>query len=1190
MKISRSRKPTKSKPDPVKSRPVRSSGGRKGDGNDPRRQAAYFRELFESSPEGIVALDRNDNVVDANPSFLKLFGYSLPEIKGRQLNDLIVPDKLSEEGADLSRRVLKNEPIEAETLRKRKDGTLVRVSVLGTPIMLGKDRIGIYGIYRDITKQKSAEEALRESEARYRALVESANDIIYSTDLTGHFVYANPVALRTTGYSEKEVIGTRYLDLIPEYFRAKAEAHYRNQVMTHAPSSYFEFPALTKSGKEIWLGQIVQLIKKKGRTVGIQAIARDVTERKRVEDELRENRNQLQTVISTVNDGITFSDENGHFEVFNPAMEKLTGYSMAEANAGDFSNILYPDPEARQRALDGLKELLEKGEVHDAETTITTKSGELRTLLVTTKLLHANSRNMFLSAYRDITERKRTEGELQQSEKRFREMFDDAPVGYHELDVEGRVTRVNHTELELLGYTLEEMLGQYVWSFVEEEELSRRAVLAKLKGALPPGQNLERRYRRKDGTNVPVLIQDRLLWDTQGEIVGIRTTVQDITERKRMEQEFLAVMSHEIRTPMNGVIGMTELLTRTQLTPEQAEYVDTIRVSGEALMTVINDILDFSKIESGRIELEDSVFELKPCIEEVYDLLSSKASEKGLDLLYWVDAEVPPMIIGDKHRIRQILTNLVGNAIKFTNDGEIYISVALKWKVGKLFELEFSVKDTGIGIPKEKLDRLFQPFTQADSSTTRRYGGTGLGLAISLRLVELMQGKMRVESEEGKGSVFHFTIQSMMPDPSVSVPDIYARGKDLDIEGKRILIVDDNKTNLQILKQLCHHWRLLPRLTSSPKEALEWITKGDPFDLGLFDMQMPGMDGVQLAGEVRKLRPATRLPLILLSSIGPGLRLAGAQQDLFFAEVSKPVKHSQLFNVLNEALSGAKARLQSPKAAPAKVDRAQGPLSILIAEDNLINQKLLLHIIGELGYPADVVANGVEVLNALKTKWYDIVFMDVHMPEMDGLEASRRIVNSRRAEERPKIVALTADAMSDDRQKCLDAGMDDYLSKPVRVDDVRATLERWGAHGSKSAPVPEIEESKDFIEFERRVMKRLDELGIGGNSPFVVELIGDFMKSVDQLMDMAAKAFEGRDSGRLGHAAHSLKGSSTTFDLQAISALCGDIERAAGKNELDGLGPKLEELKSLFAQVRPNLVALRVKMTRVLDGQDTPTV
>ena len=1288
----------------------------------------YYRHLFEGSPEGIVTLDKTGVVVDANHSFLRLFGYSIKEIKRRELDDLIVPDNLSDEGRNLSRRVLSNETIEAETTRRRKDGSLIRVSVLGTPIMVGKSRVGIYGIYRDITKHKIAEEALRESEGRYRSIVESARDIIYSADLSGHFIYANPNALEATGYSELEIIGTKYLDLIPAHFRQQAEAFYKKQVLTNTASSYFEFPATRKDGKEIWLGQIVQLVKREGRTVGIQAIARDVTERKRIEDELRENQNQLAMVIDTVNEGITFSDERGHFEVFNPTMERLTGYTKEEANATDFSLLLYPDPDSRQRALDGLKDLLEKGEIHDEETTITTKSQDQRILLVTTKLLNANGRKMFLSAYRDITERKRMEEnleanrawlsaifdnvgvgisiidptgryiqanrwwterlgytleelrrftshdithqddreasrsemqtlvqgrvghyelekryvckngevfwailavtpirrpggeleavvgiisditerkraqeELQVSEIRFREMFDEAPVGYHELDTSGQITRVNRTELQTLGYTTEEMCGRPVWDFIEERDASQHSVLQKLAGERPPGRNVERTYRRKDGSTVPVLCEDKLLRDIEGRITGIRTTLQDITHRKRMEEElksakeaaeaatkakseFLAVMSHEIRTPMNGVIGMTDLLTQTTLTAEQSDLVDTLRVSGETLLTVINDILDFSKIESGKIELEEAPFEPRTCIEEVYDLLSQKASAKNLDLLYWIDPEVPSGIIGDKYRLRQIMFNLIGNAIKFTEKGEIFTSVKLKWRVGKTFELQFSVRDSGIGIPQDKLDRLFKAFMQVDSSTTRRYGGTGLGLAISMRLVELMKGKIWVESEMGKGSNFHFTMQSSVPTTSEVLPEVYVRGKNVAIAGRRVLLVDDNATNLRILRDLCHHWQLIPRATQSPAEALEWIKKGDPFDLGILDMQMPDVDGEQLAHSIRSLRPSAALKLILLSSLGSAVREGERGEELFFAEVAKPIKQSQLYNVIAEALSGQKVATSRKKSSVDHKTAAQAPMNILVAEDNAVNQKLILHILQQFGHTADVVSNGLEVLKILERKKFDIILMDVQMPEMDGLETTRTIVNSRTIDERPKIIALTADAMIEDRQKCIDAGMDDYLSKPVHMDDVAAILSRWGPAPGKREQTPQEEESKEFLEFEKAVLQRLKEFGVAGDPGFVVGLLDDFIKTAQQLIAELPGAYARRDHSRLDYLSHTLKGSFTTFNLIHLVAIAAGIEKRAEANELDGLEKDLEVLRTQFEHMKPLLMVLRGKLVRQSGG------
>ncbi|MBI4769930.1 MAG: response regulator [Chloroflexi bacterium] len=766
---------------------------------------------------------------------------------------------------------------------------------------------------------------------------------------------------------------------------------------------------------------------------------------------------------------------------------------------------------------------------------------------------------------------------------------------------------------EMTGVKAADMLGKGNYEYSLPFYGERRPILIDL--VLRPHEEIEKKYAHLKqhgailvGEAVVPLLQGQpaylyatasALRNSKGEIAGAIETIRDISDRKRAEQElhqtkaeaeaarqqaeaanqaksaFLATMSHEIRTPMNGIIGMTGLLLDTPLTPDQLEFAQTIRNSGETLLTIINDILDFSKIESRKMELESQPFNLRDCLESALDLVATTAAEKKLDLAYVIEDGVPAAIVGDVTRVRQILLNLLSNAVKFTEQGEVVVTVTgasaptpphshpMYGGVG-VWELHFSVRDTGIGIPPDRLNRLFRAFTQVDASTSRKYGGTGLGLAISKRLSEMMGGRLWAESAglpgpQG-GSTFHFTLVAEAAPETLREPRACLTGEQPQLRGRRMLIVDDNLTNRRILTLQARSWGMLARDTASPAEALCWIRQGDPFDVAILDMHMPEMDGVTLAAEIRRCRDACALPLILFSSLGR--REAGGDQGTFAAYLTKPLKQSQLFDALAHLF--AEESLPSPVAAPARsrVDpemAARLPLRILLAEDNTVNQKLALRFLAQMGYRADVAANGLEALQAVERQRYDVVLMDVQMPEMDGLEASRRLCARWPPPERPRIIAMTANAMQGDREMCLAAGMDDYLAKPIRIEELAGAL-------SQAQPRGEIGAKR---EMPAEVLDRttLDNLAATADAGFVRELINAFLEDSPQLLSEMRRALADGNADAFRRAAHSLKSNGASLGALGLSALAKRLELKGKAGDLAGVNAGVEQLVAEYDRV-----------------------
>jgi PAS domain S-box-containing protein len=1041
-------------------------------------------------------------------------------------------------------------------------------------------------------------------EATLRALIEHVPVTVYidRLDETGSNVYTSPRLESELGYSAQEWASDRelYAKVLHPEDRERILAEYRRTRDTDKPFQA-EYRMIARDGTVHWFHDEAAVIRDEaGRPAYFHGFLLDITEQRKLaealrssEEQLRRQRQYFESLVEINPTAVVTVDRDGVVTSWNLAAEELFGYSRDEAVGRNLDDLVVGQDLRRQAV--SYDEALRAGRFH----TVTRRARRDGTLadveLIVVPVIEGGDATGYLVIYHDISE-------LQRQKQYYQSLLEVSPTAIVTIDPDHKVTSWNPAAERLFGYGREEAIGQDIDSLVANSEAVHHEAGQLNRQAREAGQvRLATRRTRKDGSLVDVDVRAVPI-RVGDEMVGLYAIYHDISELQRAREQaeaatqaksaFLAMMSHEIRTPMNAVIGMTGLLVDTELTPEQRGYAEVIRRSGEALMAVIDDILDFSKIEAGRLDLERRPFDLRSCVESALELVAASASGKGLNLAYLFDQGLPSAIVGDATRLRQILINLLNNAIKFTDTGEVVLSVDGKAlesggeEVGRWHRLHFAVRDTGIGIPTDRLGRLFESFSQVDASTTRRYGGTGLGLAISKRLCELMGGTIWVESRVGEGSTFHFTIQA---EQASGLAPADQQGPVPQLQGRRVLIVDDNATNRRILVRQAESWGMLARDTASPAQALEWIRRGDPFDLAILDMQMPEMDGVGLAEEIGRYRDARALPLLLLTSLGSREGVRGGAE--FAASLTKPIKPSQLYDTLMNVLGATPAGVQAAASQEGPVERLaeRVPLRILVAEDNIVNQQLALLVLQKLGYRAVVTTNGLEALQALEREPYDVVLMDVQMPTMDGLEATRRIHQRWPEGRRPHIIAVTASAMQEEREACLAAGMDDYLSKPIRVEELAAALRRCRRHLAPQPPAPAGESGEGaHVPPEREpqgqpavagmlhppALERLVET-IGDDRNLLTALIDTFLSDAPRLVEAARRGLEHGQTDEVRRAAHTLKSNGATFGAMSLSELSRQLEALAGSGILEGADELIDRIDAEYERVRITLETVR---------------
>ena len=1160
-----------------------------------RESEALQHLLLDNIDAGIAIIDAETHVIEQlNKKGEELFGSNAEQIVDRVCHSFLCP---AEQGCcpmtDLGQTV------------DTSDRVLIRADGSQLPILKSVRIIRINGkeklleTFVNISDRKQAEASLRESEANFRTFFETIGDMIAVWAPDGLILFTNRLLEHQLGYSADELTRLRAQEFYAADNRSEAEdifaAILRGErescLLPVAAADGTLIPAETRIWSGRWNGEDC-----------IFGVIKDLSSEQEAQQRFeRLFRNNPAPMALSIPANRQFMDVNDAFvKKFGYSSEEIIGKTTAEVG-------LYPNPRQREEMAELLKI---QGSVADFEMQVSCKDGTILDGLFSSEMIGSKGHHYLLTVMTDVTARRQAEKRLVELTREQNIILETAPVAISKI-VDRKQVWVNKKTEEMFQYSKEELMVQTTEKLYPSKEayekLGEDAYPFLAQGGI---YEAEQEWIRKDGSRIvikligkavnPADMSQGTIWIFQdiseqklaelhleelNRDLGEQTRIaQDMAVRAQMasqaKSEFLANMSHEIRTPMNGVIGMTGLLLDTDLSDEQHRFAETVRTSAESLLELINDILDFSKIEAGKLDLEILNFDLETLLDDFAATLALRAHSNGLELSCTTDPHVPVLLCGDPGRLRQILTNLVGNALKFTHSGEVDVHVTVVSESGTTATLRFSVSDTGIGIPKDKTQFLFDKFTQADASTTRKYGGTGLGLAISRQLAEMMGGEIGVESEEGKGSLFWFTACFDKQADSLRSEPHPPTG----LEGVRVLIVDDNATSRRNLDTRMTALSMRPSEAQDGQEALQAmvqaVEENDPFQVAVIDLQMPEMDGMALGRAIRADKRLAATRMVILRSLGANVEARDFAKIGYAACLTKPIRHQELRDALSLALqgqTGQEARQSSGSTRPAAreiINRFRGTkVRILLAEDNITNQQVAIGILKKLGIKtSDAVANGAEALKALEIIPYDLVLMDVQMPEMDGLEATRKIRNPESAVKNHSvpIIAMTAHAMQGDRELCLEAGMDDYVTKPVSPQTLTAVLEKWllkNGESENAGTSKEMAQKTVSTAWDRKgMLERLMD------DEELAEIILDgFLDDIPRQI-IALKGFlQAGDSSGAERQAHTIKGASSNVGGESLRQAADTLERAAKAKDLKTAGECMTRLEEQFAQLQARI-------------------